>query len=297
MPSVRYAPTGKFSQHSSGIKLERTRFIIIDDDSNSVFCPRNLSAHFGNSEKFKRYRFPQPCLEGGDEVLTGVKRIDSPVAPDILINGLSCTNNVKAKGSYLHTSADADKDGVGRQEQNEGKKLLMKVHSYYHQSQVSNIAKFVCWSHGPTGGYTPEIALLFKQGTYSTTKFDWQESPNAAVFMCNDQGGVDKLLFGDKTVSGLEFVSLGEPIGNYATAIGDESSYISLIPGSDRAEQICDTLMERDAKGIQKSRWDAGSAIISSSQSTDDGDYLMMKSTKKTSWNNRGTRQINSNDM
>lgn len=288
MPSVRYVPTGKFSQHASGTRLERIRFIIIDDDSNAVFCPRNLSAHFGSSEKLKRYRNRLPQEEAR---LTGIECIDSLVVSEIPINGRFCTNITGTKGSYLHVSAGTGGDDIGGQLQNEekdeekkGKELLTNIHACYHRSQISNISKFVCWSHGQTGCYTPEIALLFREGTYSTAKFDWQQSPHATVFMCNDHGGVDKLVFGDKTVSGLELVSLGEPIGNYTA--GDTSSFISLIPGSDRADQIFDTLMDKGTREAQRSQWDAGSAIMSSSQSTDDG-CLMMKSGKKTLWSGR----------
>lgn len=325
MPSVRYVPTGKFSQHSSGTRLERIRFVIIDDDSNAVFCPRSLSTHFGSSERLKRYRYRFPQEEEEEEKearLTGIECIDSPVASGIPINGRFYTNIRGTRGSCLHTF-DTDKGGVGGQVQNEeqnveqneeqnegqdeeqnggqdegknggkdegkkGKELLANIHACYHQSQVSKISKFVYWSHGRASCYTPEIALLFKEGTYSMTKFDWQQSPHATVFMCNDYGGVDKLTFGDEAVSGLEYVSLGEPIGNYTA--GDTSSFISLIPGSNRADQIFDTLMDKGAREMQRPQWDASSAIMSSSQSTDDG-CLMMKSSKKTLWASRHTRQ------
>lgn len=290
MPSVRYVPTGKFSQHSSGTRLERIRFIIIDDDSGAVFCPGNLSARFGCSKKPKHYcyRLPQEAR------LTSIQCIDSHVASEIPINGRFCANMKGTKGSYLHISAGTDKDGIGGQvqtgeqdEEQKGKELFTNIHACYHQSQVSNISKFVCWSHGRVGRYTPEIALLFKEGTYSTAKFDWKQSPHATVFMCNDRGGVDELVFGDEAVSGLEFVSLGEPIGNYTA--GNTSSFISLIPGSDRADQIFDTLMDKGARQTQRPQQDTGSAIVSSSQSTDDG-CLMMKSNKKT-WTSRHAHQ------
>lgn len=293
MPSVRYVPTGNFCQHSSGTRLERIRFIIIDDDSNAVFCPGkgNLSADFGSSENPKPYRYRYPQEEAR---LTGIQCIDSPVASEIPINGRLYANIGGAKGSYLHTSAGTDKDSIGGQVQTEeqdegqkGKELFAKIHACYHQSQVSNISKFVCWSHGRAGRYTPEVALLFKESMYSTAKFDWQQSPHATVFMYNDDGGVDELVFGDEAVSGLEFVSLGEPIGNYTA--GDTSSFISLIPGSDRADQIFDTLMDKDARKTLRSHWDGGSAIMSSSQSTDDG-CLMLKSSKKT-WASRHVHQ------
>lgn len=288
MPSVRYVPTGKFSQHFGGTRLERIRFIIIDDDSNAVFYPRDLSARFGSSEKLRRYRNRPPQEEAR---LTGIECIDSPVVSKIPINGRFCANIVGTKGSYLHAPAGTGGDSIGGQLQHEeqheeqkGKELFTNMHACYHQSQLSNISKFVCWSHGQTNCYRLGIALLFKEGTYFTAKFDWQQSPHATVFMYNDRGGVDRLAFGDETVSGLEFVSLGEPIGSYMA--GDTSSFISLIPGSDRADQIFDTLMDEGIREAQRSRWDAGSAIMSSSQSTDDG-CLMMKRNKKTLWAGR----------
>lgn len=281
MPSVRYAPTANFSQHSSGAKLEQIRFIIIDDDLGSVFCPGGLS---GISEKIEHDKSPQLRLEEEKDGLTSIKCTDPPVAPNTLINGRFCANITKAKG-YLHTSAGADKDDTREQERNEqqkGKELLKNLHSCYHQSQLSNITKFICWPHSSTGQYTPEIALLFKEGPYSTAKFDWQQSPHAAVFMYNDYGGIDKLLVGDDAVSGLEFVSLGEPIGKYTVAPGDTSSFVSLIPCSNSADQIFDALMDQGARQIQRPQWDAGSAIISSSQSTNDG-FLMLRDSRRPS--------------
>lgn len=283
MPSVRYAPTSKFNNHSSGTTFERVRFIIIDDDLDSAFSPTNLAALFGGSEKYRHYHPTQPDTEG-----KGIKCNDSLVDSGVLINEHFCAN-IEQKGSCLHRAASTDIGGQKQNKEKKGKEFLAKLHACYHRSQVSNITKFVCWSHGPTNGYIPQITLLFKEGTNPASKFDWQQSPLASVFMCNKSGGVEKLAFGDDTVSGLEFVSLGEPIGNFISAHEDASSFISLIPGSGRADEIFDTLIDKAARKNRRPQVDDSAAILSSSQSTDE-DCLMMKkapANKKQLWTNR----------
>jgi hypothetical protein len=263
--SVRYAETNTLVKHIDGKTFERIKFIVIDDDLSASFTSKNLAGVNPQSDKFRRYRLPQPQDEG------------------------SCDNP-----SVINTEQDVSY----RNNLTEKNKLFNDLHYCYHPTQVSRISKFVCWSQGPLVPYKPKIALIFEvEGPFKKVqKFNWNDTPRASVFMCNKNGEIKKLAFGDARVSGVEFISLGKPAP--ISSCGDTASFLSLIPGNERAEEIFETIMDKTALEIQRARWGISSSMLfssSESNSDDDDNSLCLKprTSKKVTWDDEPSQPTN----
>lgn len=264
--SVRYAPTNTLVKHIDERIFERIKFIVIDDDLSASFTSKNLAGVNPHSDKFRRYRLPQPQ----DEEFRENHNMD----------------NTEQVVSY-------------RDNLTEKNKLFSNLHNCYHPTQVSQISKFVCWSQGPLVLYKPKIALIFEVGgpIKKVQEFNWNDTPKASVFMCNNNGEIKKLAFRDARVSGVEFISLGKPAP--ISSCGDTASFLSLIPGNERAEEIFETIMDKTALEIQRARWGISSSMVfssSESNSDDDGNSLRLKprTSKKVTWDDEPSQPSNS---
>lgn len=264
--SVRYAPTNTLVKHIGEKTFERIKFIVIDDDLSASFTSKDLAGVNPQSDKFRRYRLPQ--------------------SQDEECRGNPSANNTEQNVSY-------------RDNLTEKNKLFNNLFNCYHPTQVSRISKFVCWSQGPLVPYRPKIALIFEVGgpTKKVQEFNWNDTPRASVFMCNNNGEIKKLAFGDARVSGVEFILLGRPAP--ISGCGDTASFLSLIPGNERAEEIFETIMDKTALEIQRARWGISSSMVfssSESNSDDDSNSLRLKprTSKKVTWDDEPSQPTNS---
>ncbi|KAG0132886.1 hypothetical protein HOY82DRAFT_556948 [Tuber indicum] len=216
MPTFDYASTGLARYLSDGSRADIIHYVIVTG-------PENI--------RISASDFPIR-IAGADVANLEINSLENPSSGST--SGEPCANSKEETDPCLHDRVDSREADVGNE------------HSlgfrWYFLSNVP-AERYLYWSSLPATCYIPKSCLVFRhQAEPITYQFDWGTmARGSVVYLCHDDGKVERLAPGDPIVAGLTFTSLGEPLDD---VIGlDKPGLVTISPGCYQADLFIDRLM------------------------------------------------------
>ncbi|RPA98824.1 hypothetical protein L873DRAFT_1843894 [Choiromyces venosus 120613-1] len=157
-------------------------------------------------------------------------------------NGEPRANSEEETDPDLHDQADNREADVGNKHNLDFR--------WYFLSMIP-AKRYLYWSGFPAIRYIPKSSLTFlHQADPKRYQFDWSSiAKDSAVYLCNRDGEVERLLSDDPIVTKLTFTSLGEPLRN-VTGL-DKRGLVVMSPGCYKADLFIDRLMNTNKFGSE----------------------------------------------